>query len=88
MASSSSDRPALKKCDAFVRCLSTEDNDQGFWIKEVEPFGRIAGNVARTTLKAACSGRTYSTLTSALSTRLNKGKAGARPLLLCRVSAS
>ncbi len=85
MASSSSDRPALKKCDAFVRCLSTEDNDKGFWIKEVEPFGRIAGNVARTTLKAAVPN---STPTSALSTWLNKGKASARPLLLCRVSAS
>jgi hypothetical protein len=53
MASSSSDRSSLKKWDAFVRCLSTEDNDQGFWIKQVDPFGRIAGNVARTALKAA-----------------------------------
>jgi hypothetical protein len=67
----------------FVRCPSTAYNDQGCCIKEVGPFGRIAGSVARTMLKAArstISDRTYSTPTSVLIIWLTQGKSGLKPV--------
>jgi hypothetical protein len=66
-----------------VRCPSTAYNDQGCCGKKVGLFGRIAGSLSRTMLKAACSAisdRTYSTPTSILNTCLIQGKSGLKPV--------